>query len=137
MPPFETTEHTADIGIKATGKNLSKALSDLALGMFSIITCVDKIEVKECFEIEVGAGDLETLVFNWLDELLYQHQTNNFLFKDFLIKEANEKSIISRCCGEKYDEQKHAAKSEIKAVTFYGLKVKKDDRVQINVTFDI
>lgn len=135
--PFKTIEHTADIGLEASGANPSEAFSNIGLGMFHIMTDIEKIDSKKCLEVNVSAEDIESLAVEWLNELLFLFQTKSFLFRDFNIKSIDNNSVKAICCGEKYDEQKHPAKVEIKAVTYFGLSVKKNKNVKIRVTFDI
>jgi len=60
---YSIIEHTADLGITATGTTLNQAFEEVARGMFAIMTNDGRIEnrVKKTVTIE-GTGDLELLV---------------------------------------------------------------------------
>src|SRR5207247_4875654 len=77
---YEEIEHTADVGIRAYGRDLDELFVNAAEGMFSLIA--DLSEVKPVGEIEVRlqGDDLPTLFLRWLGELLYIHETQRFLF---------------------------------------------------------
>ena len=50
---FQTFEHTADIGIRAFGRDLPEAFGNAARGMFSQITDLRKVRGALITEIEV------------------------------------------------------------------------------------
>ena len=43
---YEIIDHTADIGIRAFGKNIQELFENTAYGMFEIITSIDKVKKK-------------------------------------------------------------------------------------------
>jgi len=83
---FRTLDHTADIGIKAYGETLEKLFCNTALGMFSIVTDLDKVKSSRNFYIQIKGEDRENLLIKWLNELLYLFDTEYCLFNRFDIK---------------------------------------------------
>ena len=76
MKEFEIIEHTADVGIIAYGKNKKEVFINAAKGMFDIITGGNKtLKGDFCDIIRVEADNLESLLFAWLNELLYISET--------------------------------------------------------------
>ncbi len=136
MKEYEIFEHTADIGIIAHGETLEKAFENAAKGMFSIIAD-KKIEGKEKKIIEVAReGDYEQLVVDFLSELLYIHDVENYVFGEFNVK--IDDMLTAEAWGEKYNREKHGYGIEIKAVTYHLLDIKKDEKgFHITVLFDI
>jgi len=57
--------------IHAWGSTLSEAFEQCANAMFHYMTEVDYIEMKESYDIEVEGHDMMTLLYNFLDELLF------------------------------------------------------------------
>ncbi|KAA0003471.1 MAG: archease [Thermoplasmata archaeon] len=137
MKEYEIFEHTADIGIIAHGLTLEKAFENVAKGMFSIITNKGKIERKEKKIIEISReGDNEQLVVDFLSELLYIHDVENYVFGEFNVKINNV--LTAEAWGEKYNREKHGYGIEIKAVTYHLLAIKEDEKgFHITVLFDI
>jgi SHS2 domain-containing protein len=78
--PFEYAEHTADVMIVAYGCTLEEAFANAAYGFANFIYDTSKVEPKQRVEIEVTGVDLEQLLFNWIDELLYRLDGENFAF---------------------------------------------------------
>lgn len=151
MRNYEVFEHTADIGVKAWGKDLKKLFVNAAEGMFSIVTggkthnkagmgflVYKKIKTTYLKEkIRCEAPDLETLLVFWLSDLLYAYNTKEILFQDFDIQEIAEKRLVATCYGPNIHEVSEP-KIEIKAVTFHKTKVeKKKDHWEAEVIFDI
>lgn len=85
MPPFEIIEHTADIGIRAFGASETEVFENAAVGMFSLISDLEKIREDNDFNIEIEAEDRETLLVEWLNELIYLYDSQELLLKSFRI----------------------------------------------------
>jgi SHS2 domain-containing protein len=138
MKTYELIDHTADIGVKAYGKSISEAFQNAAKAMFDIITDSSEIENVGQYTINLEAQDLEQLLVDWLSELLYLHSANNLVFGFFNV-DLNEKkkTLTATVFGEKLDMSKHKTGSEIKAVTYHMLEVKKSKPFHVQVLFDI
>jgi SHS2 domain-containing protein len=136
MKRFELIEHTADIGINAYGRTLSDAFASAAYGMFAIIAELENVRETESRRVEVGADDVEGLLFEWLNSLLYYFDVEMLLFKRFDIMEFGDTRLVARCRGEKYDPSRHLLKTGIKSATYHMIEVdRKENRVR--VIFDI
>jgi SHS2 domain-containing protein len=135
---FEIIDHTADVAIAAYGADLKKAFANAALGMFSIITDIDKVNESMIRDVEVTSEDMTDLLVSWLNELLFICEVEKFLFKKFDISELNGTRIVAKCYGEKIDPKRHRIKTEIKAATYHMTQIEeKRDGVRIQVLFDI
>ena len=138
MKPYELIDHTADVVIKAYGKNISEAFENAAKGMFDIITDSSEIESVGQYDIHLEAQDLEQLLVDWLSELLFLNSAKNLVFGFFKVELDEEKCHLSaRVFGEKYNISKHKMGVEIKAVTYHMLEVKNKRPYHVQVLFDI
>jgi len=138
MKRYELLDHTADIGIKAFGRDLPEAFGNAAYAMFDIITFTEEIKEKQSFDIQITAAHIEDLLITWLDELLFKYETERFLFKEFKIKDLSDTNLNATIFGEKVDLKKHEIKVEIKNVTYHQLKVEKTaDGWELQVIFDL
>jgi SHS2 domain-containing protein len=136
MKRFELIEHTADIGLKAYGKDMPEAFASAAYGMFSIIAELENVREAEIRRIEVSADDIEGLLFEWLNTLLYHFDVEMLLFKRFDIIESNDKKLIADCIGEKVDPSRHQIKIGVKSATYHMLEVD-PEKNSVQVIFDI
>ena len=135
---FEIIDHTADVAIAAYGADLKKAFASAALGMFSIMTSIKKIDETVVRDVEVTADEMKVLLVSWLNELLFICEVDKILFKRFEVSELTDTKIIAKCCGDKIDTKRHRIKTEIKAATFHMTQIEKQrDGIRIQVLFDI
>jgi len=126
MPPFEVIEHTADIGIRAFGASRTKLFENAAYGMFSLITDLEKVRIDSAFSIEIEADDLETLLVEWLNELIYLYDSRSLLLKSFKISSLQETALQGMAYEEQIDFSRHGLNADIKAATYHMLKINKD-----------
>ncbi|MBC7108153.1 MAG: archease [Methanomassiliicoccales archaeon] len=132
---YTIMNHTADTMIKAFGSSVEECFANVAYGMFDQIVDAEKIEPKIQYTFSIDGEDKESLLYNFLSELLYLFDAKRLLFSKFDIRiEGNNLTCTAR--GESFDPKKHSPKKEIKAVTYHMLKV---DEVEHSATvlFDI
>jgi len=136
MKRFELIEHTADIGLVAYGRTLAEAFANAAYGMFSIIAELDNVLEVESRRVEVNEDDIEGVLFEWLNSLLYYLDVEMLLFQRFDIIELDDRHLVSVCYGEKYDPSRHHLKTGVKSATYHQLKVDREKN-RVQVIFDI
>jgi len=133
---FALIEHTADTGLVAYGQTLAEAFANAAYGMFSIIADLRTVREKESRTVEVSEEDSETLLFEWLNRLLYFFDVETLIFKRFDITEFDGKHLKATCYGEKYAPGRHRIKIGVKSATYHMLKVDKEKN-HVQVIFDV
>ena len=134
---FEILDHTADVGIIAYGTDLKQAFANAAKGLFSLITGLGDVDEALHRDIELTAADEESLLVDWLNELVYYFDAEGILFKRFDITELNNRHLKARGYGEKADSAKHELKMGVKAATYHMLKIEKNNGYRVQVLFDI
>jgi len=134
---FEIVNHTADVGIIAYGADTSQAFANAARALFSLITELDDVAEVLHRDTELTASDEESLLVEWLNELIYLFDVENIVFKRFDITQLNNTRLKARSYGEKVDSSKHKLKTGVKAATYHMLKVDKGDGCKVQVLFDI
>ena len=136
MKRFELIEHTADLGLVAYGGTLKEAFANAAYGMFSIIAELGAVEEKVSRRVEVDSDDTESLLFEWLNSLIYYFDVETLLFKKFDIIEFGEGNLKADCYGEEYDPKRHRLKTGIKSATYHMLEVDREKN-RVQVIFDV
>ena len=127
---FNYFETTADLGVEAKGKSLEEAFKEGAKGLYNIMVDIDKVDKKEKIEFEIEGEDLEELLYNFLNELLFYTDVENLVFSDFDVKiEKDNNGYKLKCIayGEKINKEKHNIKEEVKAVTYHMMEVKQEE----------
>jgi len=134
---YEQIDHTADIGIHAYGDTLTEAFEETAKGMFSIITDISKVEGKKKRKLEIKSENLESLLVNFLSELIYLHEVHNELFRDFDVEIIDDDLITLKATakGEKINLEKHDMDTAVKAVSYHEISI--DPKGDIKIIFDI
>ena len=139
---YEYLEHTADVKFLAYGKTLEEVFENAALATFNVIIDTDKVSGETTREIFLKSPDLESLLVDWLSELLYLFEVDEIVFRKFKVEEIREEeggySIIARASGEKFYPESHPFETEIKAVTYNQLEIAKtNDGWKAQVVVDI
>jgi len=124
------------MGLVAYGKSLAEAFANAAYGLFSLIVEPNKVKEKESRKVIVQAQDTESLLFNWINELIYIFEVERLLFKSFDITEFTGQSLEATCWGEKYDPSRHQLKTGVKSATYHMLKVD-GEKNRVQVIFDV
>lgn len=138
MKRYEIIEHTADIGIKAYGKDLKDLFINAAYGMFDIIADLEGLKPATSIKVELTAGNTEELLVAWLDELLYNFYTKNIIFADFKIIDLSDTSMKAEVFGKHIGDKKSRLKTEIKAATYHDLKIEeKSGTYEVQIIFDV
>ncbi|MBN1645445.1 archease [Candidatus Woesearchaeota archaeon] len=81
---FKYLEHTADSKFQAFGKTLEEAFGNAALAMFNEIVDINTVRCDVQKSIEVIAKKKTTLLYEFLENLLYLLDTEGFLLGKIL-----------------------------------------------------
>jgi SHS2 domain-containing protein len=139
MKAFEFIDiTTADVAFLAYGRDLNELFANAALAMFEVMINTKQVEKKKEEKVYVEGHDLESLMFNWLNELLYISDSKNLAFSKFDVK-VDEKNFKLKavCKGEEIDPQKHETRTVVKAATYHQMKIWKEDVWKAQVILDI
>jgi SHS2 domain-containing protein len=135
---FAVIDHTADVGIIAYGADVKELFSNAALGLVSLITDPESIAERLHIDLEVKSEDTDSLLVEWLNELVYFFDAEHILFKRFDIRNLTHNQLKATCYGESFDPIKHKIKIGVKAATYHMLSLdKNDDGYKARVIFDI
>ena len=135
---FEILDHTADIGIIVYGEDLKTLFENAGKAFFHLITDLRKVRRRTERKIVVKGESLDSLMVDWLSELLYLHDVENLLFKEFKIESVGEGGLKAIAKGESFQEGVHVIKTEVKAVTYHRIEVRKEKgRWRAQVIFDL
>ena len=80
---YEYLEHTADIKFQAYGDTLEEVFENAALAMFNVIIDTEKVSGETEREVLLTSPDLESLLVDWLSELLYLFEVDEVVFWKF------------------------------------------------------
>ncbi|MBI5041917.1 MAG: archease [Gammaproteobacteria bacterium] len=122
VPSWEHFPHQADIGVRGYGHCPAEAFNQAALAMIAVITDPRSIQPHETLTIECRAPDLELLLVDWLNALIYEIATRHVLFCAFDVH-INGHHLHATAWGEAIDPMRHQPAVEVKGATFTELHV--------------
>ena len=137
---FRFLEHTADVLIQAWGATIDEAFEQAGRALFEIMTDVSELKSEIEYTFKIEAEDLQALLYDYLDELIYVFDTERIAFNKFKvkIKEVPRCSLDCEAWGEKFDPQRHVQKTEVKAPTYAQMDIKREsDKVTLQYVLDI
>ncbi len=133
--PFVEIDHTADVALRVRGQDLPSLFLHAAQGLFHLLRCEPAGELESFEEtISLSADDLEILLVDWLDELLYLAERHKVCLERFEIESLDDTSLSAsvRGSGPQYPQR------DIKAVTYADLAIRQvDGGYETMVTFDV
>ncbi len=132
---FETLHHTADLKIKVFGKTKKELFQNALFGMVENLKPKLKNKQKTKQKVEVKSFDRQTLLVDFLNEILYLSQANKEVYNEIKFKKLTDNELEVEVIGQKIK----SLEKEIKAVTYHGLTIyqKKDKNWEAVILFDI
>ncbi|WP_136715327.1 archease [Halorientalis salina] len=134
---FDLREHTADVAVEATGPDLDAAFAAVADGLAAAM-CEDVPDDGERFSLSVSAESREALLFDYLDELIYERDVRGVLPVDneaTVSRDGDEWTCEATARGVPLDA---ITAREIKAVTYSEMDLAEtDEGWHAYVVFDV
>jgi len=129
-------EHPADIKLKIIASSKKELFKGALKGMASIINgqeCLKEEVIEK--KIEILSLDEETLLVDFLNEVLAQTDIYNSVFSEIKIEEFTSQKIKGKIKGHKIER----FKEEIKGVTYHDLDIIKNEKGtwEVTILFDI
>lgn len=127
---YRYLEHTADVGVEVLAPTLQDAFAEAGVALFGIMTDVTKFSPRDSVEISVSGHDLKSLLYEWLEELIYIFDTSGIVFVRMNVQklQADPPSIKGLGWGEKFDPSRSPGGTEVKAITYHRMEVETSER---------
>jgi SHS2 domain-containing protein len=131
--PYEYLEDfgTADIAFQATGRDLPELFMAAADATMNVmIDNLDGIEPRETLQIELSNDNIDLLLFDLLQELIFLKDAERLLLRvrEVQIAERNENYFVKATAeGEPLDAERHHQRADVKAVTLHDFSVERTD----------
>ena len=120
---FEVLEHPADIGFRTWAATLDELFANAAIALLSIAGDPSAAQPRNRYPMEVESPDLESLLVDWLNEVLYWWDGRRIAFHSFQVTVQDRNRVRAEGLGEPQDRARHAVKLVVKAVTYHQLRV--------------
>ena len=137
---YKFFRHTADAKFQAFGQTLEETFSHAALAVASLMWDWKKIAINVEIPIAVEGKDLEQLLVNFLEEILYLLDTRNFLLGSIdnfsLEKERGDWKILALFKGD-MNANEYEIFGDVKAITYHEMIVSNQVPFMVQVVADI
>lgn len=131
-------DHTADWAIRVRAPDLAGLFAGAANGMFGLLAPLAGVETAVAWEFHHEAVDAETLLVDWLNELLFEAESRHAVFAEFEITALRAGPGGASIAGIARGGPVSTLPKTIKAVTFSGLHIVHDDAgYSADVVFDV
>jgi SHS2 domain-containing protein len=122
---------TADIAFEATGRDLPELFGAAADATTNVmIDNIEAIEPRKARRIELSSDQLDMLLFDFLQELIFLKDAERLLLRmqDVRIDERDENYFLKATAeGEPLDAERHHQRADVKAVTLHGFSVERTE----------
>jgi len=102
------------------GKTWEEAFAEVAKGMFAYMCDIEKVGSENKTKLEVQADDLDALLVEFLNELLFLKDKEETMYGSFEIKIDGD-MLTCVATGSPFSDSL-GLKTEVKAATYAGLK---------------
>ncbi len=126
-PSRKYLDHTADILFVAEGATLGELFEQCGLAVEESQVDIKSVEPKNKKIIKGKSKNIDGLLFDFLDDLLFYKDSEQLIFSRFEceVKERKgEYHLICNAYGEKINPNKHEQKIDVKAITMHMFEVK-------------
>lgn len=138
---FTFVDHTADVAARLRGATLDDLFGAAAGALTAAMTVPEAVAPRQSRAVTLEAADLELLLVDWVGELLYLFETEQFLVAAARPSVAGHDRgwrVEAEISGETRDPARHPVKVLVKAVTFHGLRIeRRADGYETLLVFDI
>lgn len=124
MPRWEHFAHQADIGIRGIGRSVDEAFEQAGLALTAVVVMPDAVQPMTSVTIEGAATDLEVLLVDWLNAIVFEMATRRMLFGAFDVS-IHDAHLTATAIGESVDPVRHEPAVEIKGATYTALRVER------------
>ena len=119
---YEEVEHTADWSLRVWAADFAGLLEQGARGMYHLLGIQQAQQPLTSRKLELQAPDAETLMVDFLSELLYVAEEKGFAFHHFSLRVADTR-LEAELEGSPIESQT----KEIKAVTYHRMTIQQGE----------
>ncbi len=120
---YRLLEHTADMGIEATGADPADLFTAAAEGLRAILSDAPIRPCTSWQQVEVSGQDRKELLITWLNTILYRLEVDGLFPERFRVESISATRLTARICGVLLDNSMPPPDREVKAATWHQLEI--------------
>lgn len=133
---FEEIPHTADIKMRVRAPTLESLFSETFKALMQVLYGKNRTG-GVIRDIRVESTDNESLITDFLSEVLFMSEVENLVFADARIN-INGSILTAQLTGEQFDPLRHSGGSEVKGISYSGLAIMHDKNgYMLEIIFDV
>jgi tRNA nucleotidyltransferase (CCA-adding enzyme) len=121
---WDLLPHDADVRVHGWGPTAEEAFEQAALALAATVTDAEVAD-KKAVDVTCEASDIELLLVEWLNAIIYEMAVTEMLFARFEVK-IDGTRLEGRLWGEPADQARHRPACEPKGATYTALQVDQD-----------
>lgn len=136
---FRALDHTGDLGVEVWAPSREGLFETASRALVDLLIEPERVATRETHRWVLHGEVDEGLMVRQLEEILFQMDAKGLVFSSFHIQFFDNHTLHCEARGEPLDRERHGFKTEIKAVTYHGLKLWRDGegRYRAKVIFDV
>ncbi|MFZ1128578.1 archease [Methanoregula sp.] len=133
---FEELSHTADVKIRARASTPDALFGEACRALMQVMFGEDR-NGGTSREIDISAPDRESLLCDFLSEVLYVSEVEGLVFRDADVH-LDGMHLHAILDGEPFDPARHAQGTEVKGISYSGMSIQKDAKgYMVDILFDV
>jgi SHS2 domain-containing protein len=115
----------ADVAFSAEADSLPSLLETCGEATFAVMTNPKQVKAVDRHTVTVQADTLEDLLFDWLSELIFLKDSEEFVAGRFRVRCANDPPFHLQALveGEPIDRRRHEMSVDVKAATYHDMDI--------------
>jgi len=124
---WQTFEHQADVGLAVDAPDGPGLFAEAGLALLSLVCDLERVAERERHELSGSAPGVEELLVDWLNDLVYLFEGEGIVCRRIEFPDWSETSYHAVLYGETADARRHRLRDVVKAATYHGLSVSRDE----------
>lgn len=114
---------TAEAGFEVYGKNVEDLFAHAAEALTGIMVDLKTIKAVKDNKISLSNSNLDGLLFDFLNELVYLKDVEGYLGKRFKVRMIGERKLEVDIMGDYINPEEQSLGLDVKAITKHGFEV--------------
>ena len=110
------------MGVRGFGRTCEEAFEQAAMALTAVVVPLESVEAKQSQTVHCAAPDVELLLLDWLNVIVYQMSASRMIFRRFKVHLLSGQ-LEGELFGEALDVERHQPGVEVKAATATALRV--------------
>lgn len=133
---FEEISHTADVKIRVHAPTLEALFSETFKALMQVMYGTNRAR-GILREIRIESSDVESLLADFLSDVLFVSDVENLVFSDACIS-IDGLRLTAELTGEPFDPLRHSGGSEVKGISYSGLAITHEvNGYMLDIIFDV